>query len=77
MREDNSQSLIVLPSASVGLSLCWTVAGGKTAGCVGCASVIVAVSLKSAVVSETVTRGAAVVYVLLTLQAGVSAGLRL
>ena len=77
MREDNSQSLILLASASVGLSLCETAVGGKTAGCVGCASVIVAVSLKSAVVSETVTRGAAVVYVLLTLQAGVSAGLRL
>ena len=51
--------------------------GKDGTGCVGCASVIVAVSLKSAVVSETVTRGAAVVYVLLTLQAGVSAGLRL
>jgi hypothetical protein len=77
MREDNSQSLILLVSASVGLWLWEPVVGGKTAGCVGRASVIVAVSLKSEVVSETVTRGAAVVYVLLTLQAGVSAGLRL
>jgi len=43
-----------------------------------CASAIVAVSWRSAVtVSEAVTRRAAVVYVLLTLPASVSAGLRL